>query len=288
MLVVDHLIAAQEEPHGQRQQQEHRGAAQEARFQAALQPEEAGIDFARLAQVGEAVAQLPGARRHPVEQDAEDHQRQHVAAQQVVERQIEEIERERLLKYGVMPAGSRGTDAACAGEAHHRPGVDGGSRHEIAEQQQHQQRDAGVQPVLAQVGAGEVQRARMRDPEREKGHQRGRRQRGDTVIEHAEPGAQLPHFLPPVDLDGVGGRRTQPHQKQDGDGDQCNAQHRRAGGPLAPLNFIPHAPSVPPRGKEAFAGGPRQGFLTAEAPRRRVLRSPVSTLSTTLGASPEP
>ena len=71
VVVVDHLVAPQEEPERQGQQQHHGGAAQEARFQAAFQPEEAGIELTGFAQVREAVAQLPAARRHPVDQDAD-------------------------------------------------------------------------------------------------------------------------------------------------------------------------------------------------------------------------
>ena len=103
VVVPHHLVAGQEETQRQRQQEDHRGAAQEPRFEPALQAEDSGIEFRGIAQVGKSVAHLPSARGDPVHQHAHDHQGQHVAAQHGVERQSEQVERERQGEDRVAP-----------------------------------------------------------------------------------------------------------------------------------------------------------------------------------------
>jgi hypothetical protein len=205
MDVVHHFVAAQEKAHRQGHQQEHRGAAQEARFQSAFQPENGRVDFPRLRHIRQLVAQLPGARRQPVEQDADDYQRQHVAAQHAVKRQVEQVKRERLVEHRVAPPAGRRGQVPRAGEAHHRPGVDGRSRDQVAHQQQPQRRKPRVELVVAQGGIREFERARMRDPKDSERHQGRQRDRRHAVIQHAHPRAELPQFLPPRDFDDVRG-----------------------------------------------------------------------------------
>jgi hypothetical protein len=108
VLVIDHFVARQKEADRHGEEQHHSGAAQEARLQAALEPEERRVQLAGVADLREAVAELPTARCDPIEQDAKDHDAQHVAAHHEVKREVEEIEGERLVKYRVLPTGGEG------------------------------------------------------------------------------------------------------------------------------------------------------------------------------------
>ena len=241
MLVVNHFIAPQEEAHRQRHQQEHRRAAQKLRFQPALQPEDGWVDLARLLDVGHLVAQLPGARRHPVEQNTHNHQRQHVAAQHAVKRQVEQIKRKRLVEYRVVPRFGRRDEIPRAHEAYHRPGVDGRGGDQVTQQQQDQRREAGVQLVVAQAGIGEFHCARVGHPQHCERHQGRQGHRRHAVIQHAHPGAELPQFLPPCNLDGVRGYRSGAEEQYQYECDQRNAPPL-GGAPRAPaVNLIGHA-----------------------------------------------
>src|SRR5690242_6400728 len=63
----------------------------------------------------------------------------------------------------------------------------------------------------------------MRDPERDKSDDGRDRRRNDGVRHHAEIGVQLPHFLPPLIIDGE--RRESAQRGQD---DECGYHKGRA------------------------------------------------------------
>ena len=163
--VVNHLVAAEVELHDHGEQQRHCGAAQEPRFQAAFQLEKAGVHLAGVDQVRKPVAQLPAARGGPVNQNRKDHQRQDITAQQVVERQIEQIKGERLSENGIVPGGGRRRQTTRAGEADDGPRIDGRSGDEIAQRQRSERGQAGIERVFAEACAGESQGAGVSDPE---------------------------------------------------------------------------------------------------------------------------
>ena len=107
-----------------------------------------------------------------------DDQRQHVAAQQRIERQVEQIEGERLVEDRIVPGAGRLRAAARSGEADHRPGVDGPGGDEPGESNSSARVESlRVEVMLAEAGAGELEGARVRDPERGEGQQRGQRRR---------------------------------------------------------------------------------------------------------------
>ena len=99
MIVPHHLIAAQKESQRQGEQENGRGAAQEFRFEASFQAEDAQDRFRRsVPQFGQTVPKLPAARGQPVNQRANDCQGEQEAAQLGVERQVEQVEGERELR----------------------------------------------------------------------------------------------------------------------------------------------------------------------------------------------
>ena len=93
----------------------------------------------------------------------------------------------------------------------------------LASEQQREQEDGergelGVQRMLAQAGAGMFQRARVGDPENQKAEQRACGCWNEAVGQHAEPGVELAHLLPPLIIDGPGAEETR-DEEQDGDDD---------------------------------------------------------------------
>ena len=254
VLVVDHLVAAQVELECEGEQQDDTGATQEARFQAAFQVKDPRVEFPRVAQVRHSVAQLPAARCQPVHQNAEDDQRQNIAAQQRVERKIEQIEGERLVEHGVAPGGGGGRQSARAGEADHGPVVDGAGGDKPAEGQQDERGEPRVEAVLAEARAGELQGARVGDPQCGESQQCGGRDGSDAVVQHAQPGVELAQFLPPFDLDGVAGKRACAEQEEQHQNQESNAGRGRTA--AAGRYFIPgHLLRVAParmRGRKQF------------------------------------
>ena len=98
--------------------------------------------------------------------------------------------------------------------------------------------------MLAEPGAGELQRARVRHPQRGERQQRGRGHRREAVVQHAEPGVELAQFLPPLDLDRVAANGAHAEQEEQQKDEQRDAGRRRT---AAGRNFIPgHVLSVAP------------------------------------------
>ncbi len=107
---------------GESDQKESQSAAQEPRFQTAAQAQQGKIE--RTAHnLGHREAQLPSARGQPVNDDREDHDGEDEPAQVGPERQIEQIEGDRLAEDGILKAG-RVLERAAAGEAQDGPVID--------------------------------------------------------------------------------------------------------------------------------------------------------------------
>jgi hypothetical protein len=133
VLVVNHLIPPQVEADCHGDQEDDARSAEEARFKAAFEAEEGGVDLVGLAQIGEAESELPAAGGDPVDEDRQDDNGEDVAAEELVKGQIEEIEGEWLVKDGVVPCGGGGGEPAGAGEADDGPGVDGRGGNQVRE-----------------------------------------------------------------------------------------------------------------------------------------------------------
>ena len=81
-------------------------------------------------------------------------------------------------------------------------------------EQQRERGESGVEAVLAEARAGELEGARVGDPQRGECQQCRGGHRRDAVVQHAEPGVELAQFLPPFDLDGVAGKRAYAEQEE--------------------------------------------------------------------------
>ncbi len=124
MLVQHHLITPEEESNRQSEQPDQKRAAQKLGFEPALQPENPRIDFAHFAQLGDAIAQLPDARRDPVDQDRDYGDGENILAQIGIEGKIEQIKRERTAEDGIVPASSSLRERAAACIANYDPGIE--------------------------------------------------------------------------------------------------------------------------------------------------------------------
>ena len=75
-----------------------------------------------------------------------------------IERNLEQIERERIAEDGIVPGGGGAAQIAAAEVAHHGPGIEGGKRHDQREQEDADGGELGVQRMFAQTDVGLFQR----------------------------------------------------------------------------------------------------------------------------------
>ena len=234
MVVAQESEAVQIETHGEEDEEQGDGDAEEARFQGVGQVQIAKVDHAAALEVGQRIAHFPEARGEPIEDGGEQGDGFGGAQGHGVEREFEQVKGEGQTEGGIAPFGGAAGQAAAAEVADGDPGVHGGEGDEDGEGEQDDGGDFGVEGVAPETRTGGADAAGMGDPEYDEGDDAGDGEGCHAIDEHVDPSGELVHLAPPLELNDGGGDGAGEKQRQDDRGDQITDP---MAAPAAPFDF---------------------------------------------------